>query len=207
MVLRDFFRRPSAVTTREALEDFLDGRAAFVTQKAIFEYSRAAAGYLWQPLFDEEEFKAALERSRWLAYPLGLAAVAEIAEALLRPACPDRAPDMLCGLQAMLDRVLGRHRPPASVTVSEWTAASAFCLERTGRLQARPVRAVKDMPDDIAEPMFLRLPLHEKIRGRDPVLLRNNLTASLIAVHDELEKCANAPQLAASLFDDTGATG
>ena len=54
MVLRDFFRRPSAVTTREALEDFLDGRAAFVTQKAIFEYSRAAAGYLWQPLFDED---------------------------------------------------------------------------------------------------------------------------------------------------------
>lgn len=199
MVLTEFFRRPPPIATPAAFEDFLDGNGAFVSQKAVFEYSRAAAGYLWQPLFEEEMFKAALERSRWLAYPLGLAAVAEAAEGLLREPAGHQAPAMLDGLLRALQAVFGRHQPSPQVEPEEWTEARAACLERTRALQLRPPRPVKDIPIDLAETMFGLLPVHEKIRGRDPVLMRNNLTANLLKVHAEFDKRADRPSLAAAL--------
>ena len=72
--------------TRKRLADFIDQRAAFVAQKGIYEYSRARAGHYAKVLFSEPEFQAAADNSRWRAYPLGLAMVAELAEGLLRPA-------------------------------------------------------------------------------------------------------------------------
>ena len=56
-------------------------------QKGIYEYSRARAGHYAKVLFREPEFQAAVEESRWRAYPLGLAMVAELVEGVLRAAC------------------------------------------------------------------------------------------------------------------------
>ena len=68
-----------------ALADFIDEQAAFVAQKGIYEYSRARAGHYAKVLFAEKEFHDAVERSRWRAFPLGLAMVAELVEGVLRP--------------------------------------------------------------------------------------------------------------------------
>ena len=71
---------------QQALADFIDRNAAFVVQKGIYEYSRARAGHYAKVLFREPEFQAAADESRWRAYPLGLAMVAELVEGVLRPA-------------------------------------------------------------------------------------------------------------------------
>ena len=71
---------------RRRLPTSLIGTQHFVAQKGIYEYSRARAGHYAKVLFREPEFQAAVEQSRWRAYPLGLAIVAELVEGVLCPA-------------------------------------------------------------------------------------------------------------------------
>ena len=77
------------------LADFIDGNAAFLMQKGIYEYSRARAGHYAKVLFPKPEFQAAVEMSRWQAYPLGLAMVAEMVEGVLRGRIRENGPPML----------------------------------------------------------------------------------------------------------------
>ena len=77
--------RPSP--TSSALADFIDEQSAFLVQKGIYEYSRARAGHYAKVLFTEQEFLDALERSRWRAYPLGLAMVGEAGGGRAASAC------------------------------------------------------------------------------------------------------------------------
>ena len=92
MGLLNFFRRPPPICDVPALAEFIDGNAAFVAQKGIYEYSRARAGHYSKVLLREPEFQAAAENSRWRAYPLGLAMVSELVEGVLRPYSDDRRP-------------------------------------------------------------------------------------------------------------------
>src|SRR5262245_49889591 len=85
-----FFRAPPPIRDAQALADFIDQHAAFLMQKGIYEYSRARAGHYAKVLFRESGFQAAVEQSRWRAYPLGLAMVAELVEGVLRPHGADR---------------------------------------------------------------------------------------------------------------------
>ena len=90
MGLFDFFRRRPPIRDAQALADFIDRQAAFLMQKGLYEYARARAGHYAKVLFREPGFQAAVEQSRWRAYPLGLAMVAELVEGMLRPYGTDR---------------------------------------------------------------------------------------------------------------------
>ena len=90
MGLFDFFRRRPPIRDARALADFIDQQSAFLVQKGIYEYSRARAGHYAKVLFAEPGFQTAVEQSRWRAYPLGLAMVAEVVEGVLRPHAADR---------------------------------------------------------------------------------------------------------------------
>ena len=81
----EFFRRPPPIRDAQALADFVDQQAAFLMQKGIYEYSRARAGHYAKVLFREQGFQQAVEESRWRAYPLGLAMVANWSRACCAP--------------------------------------------------------------------------------------------------------------------------
>ena len=58
----DIFRRAPAIREAGALADFIDGNAAFLIQKGMYEYSRARAGHYAKVLLQEPEFLAAIEK-------------------------------------------------------------------------------------------------------------------------------------------------
>ena len=82
----DIFRRAPAIREAAALADFIDDNAAFLIQKGMYEYSRARAGHYAKVLMREPEFLAAIEKSRWQGFPLGLAMVGEMVEKVINPA-------------------------------------------------------------------------------------------------------------------------
>jgi hypothetical protein len=199
MRLRDLFKKPPPILTLAELEDFLDSRAAFVSQKCVFEFSRAAAGYMWQPLFKEPLFLEALERSRWECYPLGLADVAEVTLGTLRPHAEGRLPDLVTGLQTSLDRVMSRYSSPTGLPETFWAEATQRVRTRVARAGAAATRSVKDISILSAQDVQKAMPLHEKIKGRDSEFVRNNFTMSLLRAHEELTALADAPRLAGLL--------
>src|SRR6188508_3317472 len=119
MGLLNFFRRPPPICDVPALAEFIDGNAAFVAQKGIYEYSRARAGHYSKVLFGEPEFHAAVEESRWRAYPLGLAMVSEMVEGVLRAGAEDRAA-ALDALGALVLEVFDRYPKPAALDNQAW---------------------------------------------------------------------------------------
>src|SRR3954447_15303314 len=89
MGLLDMFRPRPPIGDVPALAAFIDENAAFLVQKGIYEYSRARAGHYAKVLFAEAGFRAAVDVSRWQAYPLGLAMVGEVVEGAATAIQPD----------------------------------------------------------------------------------------------------------------------
>ena len=198
MGLFDFFRRRPPIRDAQALADFIDRQAAFLMQKGLYEYARARAGHYAKVLFREPGFQAAVEQSRWRAYPLGLAMVAELVEGVLRPYGTDRQ-RQLDALGGLVLSVFDRYPVPPSLGEQAWSEAR---VELARRVQLAGMHAPKrafDICEPWTETYFNLMPIHEKLRGHDFPTIRNYLRVTLCNIHDEFSKRMDAPALAAML--------
>jgi len=203
MALFDIFRRRDPVRDIRELADFIDENSAFLVQKAIYEYSRARAGHYSKVLFAEPEFHLAVEQSRWCAYPLGLAMVAEVADAVLRShSAVDRRHES-DALVAIVLSVFDRYPVPDSLGERLWRELRTELERRLQLIGLHPPKRAIDIPEPYAKIYFDLMPIHEKLRGRDYPTTRNYLKVTLCNIHDELTKRMDAGAVAALL----GATG
>lgn len=180
------FRRPPAISSKAMLADFIDAQSAFLTQKGIYEYSRARAGHYAKVLFAEKGFAQSVEHARWQAYPLALAMVGEMVEGVLRPHFADRRRAMLDELTAIVLSVFDRYPVPPSIGEDAWRVARDDLAKRIELTAGHAPKRVMDIPDPLAETYFALMPIHEKLRGRDFATTRNYLRVSLCNIHDEL---------------------
>ena len=197
MGLLDLFRRKPKIRDQAAVAAFIDENSAFLIQKGIYEYSRARAGHYSKVLFAEREFQAAVEESRWRAYPLGLVMVAEMVEGVLRAGVTDR----LVALDALSALVLGifdRYPMPAVLDPQAWGDLRAELARRLQLIGLHPPKRVMDIPEQWAQAYFDLMPIHEKLRGRDFPTTRNYLRVALCNIHDEFIQRADLPVVAAS---------
>jgi hypothetical protein len=194
----EFFRGPPPLRDAAALADFIDEHAAFVTQKGIYEYSRARAGHYAKVLFREQGFLQAVEHSRWSAYPLGLAMVAEVVEGTLRPHAADRR-EQLDALRALVLSVFDRYPVPPTLGEEAWREARTELARRLQLIGLHPPKRAMDVAEPWAESYFNLMPIHEKLRARDYPTTRNYLRVTLVNVHDEFAKRMDAAALASAL--------
>jgi hypothetical protein len=180
-----FFRRPAPIRDSGALADFIDRNAAFVTQKGIYEYSRARAGHYAKVLFREQAFLDAVEQSRWRAYPLGLALVAELVEGVLRPHGADHG-RRLDALNALVLSVFDRYPVPAPFDARTWSDLRGELARRLPLIGLHPPKRAMDIPEPFAEAYFNLMPIHEKLRASEFPTIRNYLRVTMCNIHDEL---------------------
>ncbi|MGY3148276.1 hypothetical protein ACVWYQ_005275 [Bradyrhizobium sp. USDA 3397] len=181
-----FFRPRPPIGDRKALADFIDAQSAFIVQKGIYEYSRARAGHYAKVLFAEEAFAQAVERSRWQAYPLGLAMVGEMVEGVLRPHAGMQRRAVLDQMILVVLSVFDRYPVPPSLGEDAWLEARRELEQRLDLVGGHAPKRVMDIPEPLAETYFAMMPIHEKLRGRDFETIRNYLRVSLCNIHDEL---------------------
>src|SRR5262245_12343246 len=194
MKLRQLFRRRQAITTEATLADFIDGNAAFLVQKGLYEYSRARAGHYSKVLFAEESFQAAIERSRWRAFPLGIAMVTELVEGILRPYVEDRRAT-LDKLIAISMSVFDRYPEPAALEPGTWSDLRDDLARRLDLIGIHAVKPAKDIPTPFAESYFALMPIHEKLRASEFPTIKNYLRVSMCNIHDEFTNQIDAPVL------------
>ena len=199
MALLDIFRRRPAVRDRDALADFIDRNAAFLIHKAIYEYSRARAGHYSKVLFKEPGFHAAVEVSRWRAYPLGLAMVAEIATVVLQETTDLTREVVAREVSELALAAFDRYDVPAVLNPTIWRETRGQLVERLNRIALHPPKRAMDVPEPFAKDYFALMPIHENLRGEDFPTLSNYLKVTLCNVHHELTKRIDAKELAARL--------
>jgi hypothetical protein len=198
----DLFRRAPAIREASALADFIDDNAAFLIQKGMFEYSRARAGHYAKVLLKEPEFLAAIEKSRWQGFPLGLAMVGEMVEKVLNPQTGE---DRRAGVNALADLVLSvfdRYPVPEPIGAPPWAHERIELTRRLEQIGLHPPKPVKDIPVPFAQTYFDLMPIHEKLRAPDYPAITNYLRVSLVNIHDTLIERLDVPATARSLLGD-----
>lgn len=198
MGLFDLFRQKPPIREADALAEFIDGNAAFLIQKGIYEYSRARAGHYAKVLFREPGFIAAVEVSRWRAFPLGLAMVTEVVEGVLRPYAAERARQCEA-LTAQVLRIFDRYPVPSPLADDEWRGLRATLDHRLRLIGLHAVKRAFDVPEPFAQSYFELMPIHEKLRGRDLLTTRNYLRVAMCNIHDVFTQRLDGPSVAASL--------
>lgn len=196
MGLFDYFRRRPRIRNARDLADFIDGNSAFLAQKALYEYSRARSGHYSKVLFAEPEFQKAVEYSRWRAFPLALAMVAEVADTVLRShpeAERQRDSDALVGIVLS---VFDRYEVSDTLGEEAWRELRADLERRLRAVGLHPPKRAMDIPEPFAQLYFDLMPIHEKLRGRDFDTTRNYLRVTLCNIHDELTKRVDGRPLA-----------
>jgi hypothetical protein len=198
----DIFRRAPAIREAGALADFIDHNAAFLIQKGMYEYSRARAGHYAKVMMQEPEFLAAVEKSRWQGFPLGLAMVGEMVEKVLNPMIAD---DRRAGIDALASLVLSvfdRYPVPPPLGAAVWASERSELARRLDQIGLHPPKPVKDMPVPFAQLYFDMMPIDPKLRAPDFPAITNYLRVSLINIHDELIKRLDGPAVAQSLLSE-----
>ena len=184
MGIFDLFRKQARIQDRTGLADFIDANAAFLMQKGLYEYSRARAGHYAKVLFREPEFHAAVEVSRWRAFPLGLAMVSEMVEGVLRRYGGDRHAT-LESLSALVLHVFDRYPAPEALGAGTWRDLRSELAHRLQLIGLHPPKRIIDIPEQWAQTYFDLMPIHEKLRSRDFPTTRNYLRVALCNIHDE----------------------
>jgi hypothetical protein len=193
-----FWRKPP-IADPKALADFIDLQSAFLVQKGIHEYARARSGHYAKVLFSEDWFIEALERSRWSAYPLGLAMVGEVVEGLLRPHAAAQSPQ-LERLSALVLSVFDRYPRPEALEQNEWNEARLELGQRLQLVGLHPIKRVMDIPEPYARKYWDLMPIHKSIRTRDYPTTHSYLKIMLCNIHDELARRMDAAALADQLM-------
>ena len=200
MSLFNIFRGRPPIRDRHELAQFIDENSAFLVQKGMYEYSRARAGHYAKVLFTEPEFQEALERSRWNAFPLGLAMVGELVEGVLRPLAGDaEGSQQLETLRALVLSVFDRYQTPATLGEESWRQLRADLARRLQLIGLHPVKRSFDIAGPFAKAYFDLMPIHRKLRASEFPTLHSYLKVTLCNIHDELTKRLDAEAMAYSL--------
>src|SRR5690606_15311223 len=124
----------------------------------------------------------------WQAYPLGLAMIGELAEGQLRPHVAGERRATLDALSALVLSVFDRYPVPASFDAAQWRQARERLAHELDLVGTHAPKPAKDVPERFAEEYFATMPIHESLRGRDFITIRNYLRVTCCNIHDELEK-------------------
>lgn len=186
------------------LAEFIDGNAAFLVQKGIYEYARARAGHYSKVLFGEKDFQQAVENSRWRAYPLGLAMVTELSEGLLRPAAGDDRQQQIEALCALVLSAFDRYPVPQAIGEAAWAELRAELARQLPLIGLHPPKRAMDIPEQFARSYFDLMPIHGKLRSAEFPTTRNYLRVTMCNIHDELSKRLNVQSLADALRGGAG---
>jgi hypothetical protein len=150
-------------------------------------------------LFREQSFQDAVERSRWQAYPLGLAMIAELAEGVLSTEGALERRLLLDPLARVVLTVFDRYPIPEALGAQVWTGARAELVRRLQLIGLHPPKRAMDIPEPFVDGYFALMPIHKKLRGSDYGTTKNYLRVTLCNIHDELTRRLDAKAMAGSL--------
>jgi len=197
--VRGFFERKPPIRDTQELADFIDENAAFLVQKGIYDYARARSGHYSKVLFTDEGFQNALNRSRWRAYPLGLAMVGELVDGVVAPPSRDDRRAVLDPLIRLVLSVFDRYAVPPSLSGDEWQQGRDELALHLERLSTHPPKRVIDIPVSFADRYFELMPFDKPFLTPDAPTARGFFQLSLARMHEELTTRMDAADMAGKL--------
>jgi hypothetical protein len=199
--VRGFFQSKPSIRGTDDLAHFIDENAAFLVQKGIYDYARARSGHYSKVLLTDEGFQNALNRSRWRAYPLGLAMVGEMVDGVVAPQSGDDRRAVLDPLIRLVLSVFDRYAVPPSLSGDEWQQGREELALHLERLSTHPPKRVIDIPVPFADRYFELMPFDKPFLTPDAPTVRGFFQLSLARMQEELTTRMDAADMARKLRD------
>lgn len=203
MAFLGFFRRRPPIREVAELADFIDQQSAYLIQRYIYDYTQARAGPYSKSLLVRPDFVQAVERSRWAAYPLGLAMVGEMVEGVLHPYGGDERRAIIDPLGALVLDVFDRYDAPVQIGNDIWLQLRDELSHKLDQLSMHPPKRVIDIPEPYAERYFNLMPFDKDLLTNDLLTTRSYLRLTLTNIRDELVKRMDAPAVTGALRGQT----
>lgn len=184
-LLDAILRRKKMIASWAAVEDFVDGRAAFLVNRSMYEYSRARAGILAEKLFREASFKAAIEEGRWRAFPVSLANVLELVDGHLRAAAAGREAALLEALVAVGRNVLARYACPEGIEPAWWSGRGEAVETRIRLAALADPKPPQDIPKATFDEIFAQVPIHPDLMKLDREVVLNHMRGMMVNIAAE----------------------
>ena len=183
-ILKPFLPKPK-MRSLAALQQFLEGEAAYLAQRSVVEFVRNELGSLSAQAFGDPRFQAKMAVSRWDGFAAILADMIGLAHAhLLAAGAPRAALDAHFG--SLYATILARH-PTPDHRPQGWDPEIAAL--RT-RLANRPIGPVNPQADATAtgSMVFDTLPFVPRDPVESRMVLSNAFAFGLIAFNDRLRR-------------------
>ena len=204
MGIFDWFRRAPPIADREALMEFMDTRAAFLTQKNIFDFTHALSGPHYAKLINEENFKQAVNNARWSSYPLVLSVVAEMVHVALLPRV--KSSQVLAdSLSSAALEIFDRYPVPEILGNEKWKALREKLEQRLRGITLHPPKQIKDIPMPIAKAVYNNFPFDERLKQQDFETITHHMRVNLVRMHTEFMDRSKGPELIAALLPENAA--
>lgn len=195
---RDFFF-PPAVSDTAALDSFICGEAAYLTQKTVIGYCRVKAMLDYDKLMTEPAFRDGQDVCRWEAYASALGDVLIVVEGHLRPEHQSERVRLADALAARYDRLIDITLPPHRQDWQDAKTAFAARFATARQTEATP-------PDKViggtARLIYDLVPIHERLKREDLVVIRGDLRLHMLAAHAAMLKRFRRDDLRAALLSE-----
>jgi hypothetical protein len=192
-MLAGLLRGPEPVGDADGLRSFLAAESAFLAQKTTIEYCRARSGLLWQKLFEERDFRAALEICRWGSMAAVLADQVVVTEAFLRRHAGERKGALAAALAGVYEDILLGYTEVPPEQRAGWESLIGDMAPRLARMQLGPPHS----PDEIAKTagalVYDLLPIHKSLRGHDREMMVNAVRFGMVGFHRKLTEVVRDP--------------
>ena len=175
------------LTTQQHLFEFIDSRAAFVSQVTLYTYVKARAGTRFPKLFQNDDFLTSLRIARWHVYgaaicDLGLFAIAQLKRdgGLSDMAAQEFAIEMLDGI--LLDYDQNDIHPKEFAAMGD-----------TGKQRAAFANwnLIADGPaafQSSSDAVFRWAPIADELKDNDEEIVRNSIHLRWIGVRRDLKE-------------------
>jgi hypothetical protein len=192
--------RPDPIDDPSELRRFVSGEASYLTQRAVYEFSRNTLAWYGQHYFVDQGFVKVYAACRWEAFGLlGLDMTALATGWLLdagaaRPAAYELRARMIEVYAAVLaEYPVPEHRPEG------WGDRLADAQARLAAVAGPLNPAALALPTTNA--VFGKMPVHSENKAADREVVLNALRFGLVGYYDRLRARVRAPEAARALLD------
>jgi len=179
--------RPLPIVDPSELRRFISGEASYLTQRAVYEFSRNTLAWFGQHYFANQGFVTVYAKCRWEAFGLlgiDMSALA-LGRMLATPAGLANRAALAARMAEVYEAAL-REYPAPEHRPQGWDDLLAECRMRLEAVEG-PLEPIK-LAKPTAKRVFELLPVYSKNKTEDHKVVRNAFDFGLIAYYDRLRK-------------------
>ena len=179
-------RGEDPVKTRKELINFIDSRAAFVSQITLYTYVKARAGTQYPKLFENTDFLTSLKIARWHIYGAAVCDLTLFAAAQLRVhgGLSNDAAEQFAA--SILDHILPNY-PQDDIADDKFAAMCARGKQRAAIANWSNIAVGPAAFQSSSDAVFRWAPIADELKCDDEEILRNSIHLRWIGVRRDLK--------------------